>query len=256
MKKSFRTLVTTSVIALLLALSAIPGTAQTTTTDPTVLAAQTQQALLDAQLKIQQDQQAMLTGMLPSSSATPNSGAFTVTGSTPFPSQKLAYMQLQTVAKNLATDDTFKSVTGPVVLYDTGEVNNLLNYNALIATLTLLDGQATALATTYSPLNQKAKALQELHPSADSKKDFVPMLVPGLILGGLKTATDIIGMFRTNTSVAYNSYTADDTALIAAVSNELLIAKKTVYLPAQMPLSLSVDYASFHFHERSQWYSG
>jgi len=75
--------------------------AQSTTTDPAVLAAQNQQAIADAKLKIQQDQQAMLTGMLPSSSATPNNGAYTVSGSNPFPSQKLAYDQLNAIAANL-----------------------------------------------------------------------------------------------------------------------------------------------------------
>src|SRR5579863_8951597 len=65
----------------------------TTTSNPAVQAAQNQQAIADAQLKIQQDQQAQLTGMLPSSSATPNNGAYTVSGTNPFPSQKLAYDQ-------------------------------------------------------------------------------------------------------------------------------------------------------------------
>jgi hypothetical protein len=73
------------------------------------------------------------------------------------------------------------------------------------------------------------------------------VLLPGLVLGGLKTVTDIIGMFRTNTSVAYNSYTPDDAALVAVVSHELLAAKVPVYLPAQMPLSLQVDYNSSAF---------
>jgi len=46
-------------------------------------------------------------------------------------------------------------------------------------------------------------------------------------------------MFRTNTTVTYNSFTSDDVALTAAVANELLGAGKAVYLPAQMPLSIN-----------------
>jgi hypothetical protein len=199
--------------------------------------------------------------LLPASSATPNSGAYTVTGSAPFPSQKIAYEQLETIAQDLVRDcatkekspdnkdkcDTFKGVKG-VVMYDSGEINNLLNYNALLATLTLLKGQATDLNTAYSPLHQTAQKLETLQTKAYSQKDFAPMLLPGLVLGSLKTVTDIIGMFRTNTAVAYNSYTPDDTALIAVVSRELLAAgKDPVYLPSQMPLSLQADYNTSTF---------
>lgn len=213
------------------------------TTDPALAAAQAQQALLDAKVKILQDQQALLTGALPTSSATPNSGAFTVTGTNPFPSQKLAYAQLQGVAAQLAT--AMNGTSGPVVIYDQTEINNLVNYNALSATLDLLNTQADQLAKAYVTLHGKALELQKLQPSLQAKKDFAPILAPGLILGGLKTVTDIIGMFRTNTSIAYSSFTADDVALTAAVADKLLSAGKTVYLPAQMPLSIGGDPSNF-----------
>ena len=216
------------------------------TTDPAVLAAQTQQALLDAKLKSLQDQQAMLTGMLPSTSSTPNSGGYTVTGTAPFPSQKLAYDQLQNIAVQLVRSTPLASGAGPVIMYDASEVSNLLNYNALINMLGLLNDQSDSLAGAYGPLNQKAKDLQTLVPIAASKKDIAPILIPGLVLGGLKTVADIIGMFRTNTTIAYNSYTADDTALIAIVSKQF-IGKRPVILPAQMPLTLNVNYAGSTF---------
>jgi hypothetical protein len=260
MKHFLRRLVLASVTALA-AFFVVPARAQTTT-DPAVLAAQNQQALADAQLKILQDQQASLTGMLPASSTTPNSGAYTVTGSAPFPSQKIAYEQLKAIAHDLVrtcgvkesnpdntdTCNLFNEGKG-VVMYDSGEINNLLNYNALLASLNLLKGQANGLQAAYSPLSQAAKKLEALQAGAGAEvqKDFAPVLLPGLVLGGLKTVTDIIGMFRTNTSVAYNSYTPDDAALVAVVSHELLAAKVPVYLPAQMPLSLQVDYNSSAF---------
>jgi hypothetical protein len=261
MKKFLRTFVLTSAIALP-AFFVVPAGAQTTT-DPAVLAAQNQQALADAQLKILQDQQASLTGVLPASSATPNSGAYTVTGTAPFPSQKIAYEQLKAIAHDLVRPcteneinpgnkdncDVFKGDKG-VVMYDSGEISNLLNYNALIATLNLLNGQITGahgLQVSYSPLQQAARKLEALQNQATGQKDFSPTLLPGLVLGSLKTVTDIIGMFRTNTSVAYNSYTPDDTALAAVVCHELLATGVPVYVPAQMPLSLQVDYKSSEF---------
>jgi hypothetical protein len=214
-----------------------------TTTDPALAAAQAQQALLDTQLKIQQDQQALLTGSLPSSTATPNSGAFTVTGSNPFPSQKLAYAQLEGIAGTLAT--TMNKTTGPILIYDQIEINSLVNYNALSATLDLLDQQTDELGKSYVPLHAKALELQKLQASPRAKRDFAPILAPGLILGGLKTVTDIIGMFRTNTNTTYSSFTADDVALTAAVAAKLLSAGKTVYLPAQMPLGIAESSSRF-----------
>lgn len=217
-------------------------------TDPAVLAVQNQQAIADAQLKIQQDAQAALTGMLPSSSATPNSGAYAVSGTAPFPSEKIAYEQLQKIAKTLTSEALTSplpngSPTGPIILFDSGELSNLLNYNALMATITLLNGQATDLRTAYNPLHTAVVAAGKPAQASVAQKDFAPMLVPGLVLGALKTTTDIIGMFRTNTNVAYNSYTPDDTALAAAVSHEILAAGKALYSPSQMPLSLNSSYA-------------
>ena len=237
MNKLLSTLVVSTSMVLPVA-QAFAQTTGTTTTDPAVTAAQNQQALLDAQLKIQQDQQALLTGSLPTSSATPSTGAFSVSGTYPFPSEKLAYEQLKGTARTLAT--AMSNTTGPIVIYDSTEINNLVNYNALSATLDLLDTQANAQTAAYSELHLKAVALEKLQPAPESQKDFAPILAPGLILSGLKTVSDIVGMFRTNTTVAYNSFTADDVALTAAVANELLlVGKKTVYLPAQMPLNLS-----------------
>ncbi|HSY35596.1 MAG TPA: hypothetical protein VK814_07600 [Acidobacteriaceae bacterium] len=262
MKNLFRNLIISASIVFPTVLFLAPISAQTaSTTDPAVLAAQNQQAIADAQLKVLQDQQSSLTGLLPASSATPNSGAYTVAGSAPFPSQKIAYEQLKTIAKDLVRAcstpendldnkdicDVFTNVQG-VMMYDSGEINNLLNYNALVATLKLLDGQAADLQTAYSPLHQAVQKLETLQAGAVGHKDFAPMLLPGLVLGSLKTVTDIIGMFRTNTSAAYNSYTADDSALIAVVSRELLVSGNgPVYLPSQMPLSLQIDYTSSAF---------
>jgi hypothetical protein len=207
----------------------------TTTTDPAVTAAQNQQQLLDAQLKIQQDQQALLTGSLPQSSATPNSGAFTVSGSNPFPSQKLAYDQLNVIAAQLANKVT--GLGDNFVMYDQGEINSLLNYSAFTSNIDTITAQVTPLKNTYDSVHNSMVAnLQKLPAAAAPHKDFAPVLAPGLALGLLKTTSDIIGMFRTNTTIAYSSFTTDDAALAAAVAGALKADSKAVFIPAQMPL--------------------
>jgi hypothetical protein len=210
----------------------------TTTTDPAVLAAQNQQAIADAKLKIQQDQQAMLTGMLPSSSTTPNNGAYSVSGSNPFPSQKLAYDQLNAIAAKLAT--AVKGAGENFVIYDQGEINSLLNYSAFTSNIDTITAQVKPLKDAYDGVHNSTVAnLQKLPAAAALHKDFAPILAPGLALGLLKTSSDIIGMFRTNTTIAFSSFTTDDAALAAAVSGSL--TGKTVYNPAQMPLKTAGD---------------
>ena len=209
----------------------------TTTTDPAVLAAQNQQAIADAQLKIQQDRQAMLTGMLPSSSTTPNNGAYSVTGN-PFPSQKLAYDQLNAIAAKLAT--AVQDAGENFVIYDQGEINSLLNYSAFTSNIDTITAQVKPLRDSYDVVHNSTVAnLQKLPAAAPLHKNFAPILVPGLALGLLKTSSDIIGMFRTNTTIAFSSFTTDDAALAAAVSGSL--KGKTVYNPAQMPLKIAGD---------------
>jgi hypothetical protein len=211
--------------------------------DPALAALQAQQAQMDAKLKIQQDQQALLTGALPASSAAPNSGAFTVTGSNPFPSQRLAYAELLEVAKKVAQKVT---VTVPVLVYDQTEINGLVNYNAVSKSLTAVQTQVQRLQTEFSnildPEAQKLLALPKTHTPV---KAFAGILAPALALGSLKTLTDLIGMFRTNTSIAYSSFTLDDAALTAAVVNELVAANKKVYQPAVMPLQVTDGTSAF-----------
>jgi hypothetical protein len=228
-----------------------PATAQqtTTTTDPTLAALQLQQAYNDARLKIQQDQQALTVGALPASSATPNSGAYTVTGANPFPSMKLAYDQLGVIACTIA-----KAVpnTGPVVVYDQTEINSLVNLKALLKLLTFFAEHLDRLSTEFDRLDTKSKELQTIGKGGGEKL-FVGMLAPALLEGSLKTATDIIGMFRTNTSIAYSTFSPDDIALTAAVVQGLRSGAavppgcganpRVVYEPAVTPV-LALDETS------------
>ncbi len=228
--------------------------AQSTTPTDSVLAAlqlqqqrlEAQQAIMDARLKIQQDQQNLLMGALPASSATPMSGTFTVSGNTPFPSQKLAYDELLVIAENIAAKATSP---GPFIIYDQAEINSLANYQAATKVLSSMQTQVASLEDALNnKLKPHAERLLKLEPVGER---FAPILIPGLVLGGLKTASDIIGMFRTDTTIAYSTFTADDAALAAAVAAALLGAGKKVYQPAATPPNLTDGSSSFI----DQWFS-
>jgi len=210
-------------------------TATTSPSDPALTALQAQQAILDTQVKIQQDQQTLATGALPTSSATPNSGAYAVTGSNPFPSQQLAYLELKKISAIVAGK---ASKPGNVFLYDQTEINNVVNYYAVMKLLMTAKTQVGDLQKDFKDLDGKADRLLHM-PQDIAEKAIAPILIPGLALAGLKTASDLIGMFRTNTTISYNSYTVDDAALAAAVVETLKSDGITVYEPAVVPLQPS-----------------
>jgi hypothetical protein len=242
-------------------------------TDPRLAALQAQTAILtqqqqqmDATLKIQQDRQSMLTSMLPASSAAPLSGAFTPTGSNPFDSQKLAYDVLAKVAMTVAEKVT---ASGPVLIYDQTEINSLVNYKAVLKILKATQDQVGLLRQTFNdtvgpeiavlmarPRPAAPPAKMAISPAeigiasatlgiAPAALGIAPILIPGLLFGGLKTLSDLMGMFRTNTSIAFSSFTADDVAFTAAVVSALIAKQKTVYEPAVMPIEAIDDASPF-----------
>jgi hypothetical protein len=228
------------------------GQSQTpVSTDPTLAALQlqqqeleAQQAALDARVKMQQDQQALLTGLLPASTATPQSGAFTVTGTNPFDSQKLAYDALAKVAQTLAT----KVPAGPVLVYDQTEMNSLVNYKSVLKVLTAVQTQVAKLKGTFSnQVDPEAQNLLRVPTSTvpSAARSFAGILAPGLALGGLKTVSDLIGMFRTNTNIAFSTFNPDDVALAAAVTAVLVSNQVSVYQPAVMSLDATDNTSAF-----------
>jgi hypothetical protein len=162
-----------------------------------------------------------------------------VTG-TPFPSQKLAYEKLNLVAKEIAAEVITKvTAPGPVLVYDQAEISSLINYKALSKVLTALQTQVTTLRAQFNnSLDPQAQALLKLPKAEEAERAFAPILIPGLALGGLKTVSDLIGMFRTSTNIAFSSFTADDAALTAAVGRELIAQNIAVFEPSVMPLGM------------------
>jgi len=211
--------------------------------DPRLAALKVQTAILgqrqqqmDAMLKMQQDQQAMLTGLLPASSTVPQTGAVTVSGTNPFVSQKLAYEGLIKAADKVAAE---VKTAGPVLIYDLMEMNSLVNYAALTQILAGLQQQVASFKQDFSnSLEPEIEVLLAQGPATPAaQRALAPILIPGLVLGGLKTLSDIMGMFRTNTTIAFSTFGNDDAALTAAVAHALKTAGKTVFEPAVMPIN-------------------
>jgi hypothetical protein len=178
----------------------------------------------------------------------------------------LAYDVLAKVAKKVAEKVT---ASGPVFIYDQTEINSLVNYKAVLKIMTVTQRQVALLSRNFNenlgpeiavlmaqprpaaPLPKMELAPAELGITsaalgiAPAALGIAPILIPGLVLGGLKTLSDLMGMFRSNTSIAFNSFTADDVALTAALVHALIANKKTVYQPAVMPIEPTEETSPF-----------
>jgi len=231
------------------------NTPSPTPPDPVLLALQAELARMDVRLKALQNQQAGLTALLPASAATPNSGAFTVSGANAFPSQRLAYLQLQHIAARLVKG---LKLEGPVIIYDQAEINALMNYAAVMKVLGGSSAQVQQLRDRFDghlqPAAQRLLTLPKpavavvaaAAAAAVAPAAIAPILVPGLALAGLKTASDLIGMFRTNTTIAYGNPALDDAALVAAVVHEIHAkGAGATYMPAVVPASPADDASAF-----------
>lgn len=217
--------------------------AQTTPTNPALTNLQQQQAAMDARLKIAQDQEALATAPFPASTTQPNSGAYTVSGSNPFPSQRLAYKDLIAVAATVATAVEAKlkksESSNSVFIYDSTTISNVLDVIAAHRVLDVLDTQLKMLHKSFekSLASQISSLLTppQKPPRRIRERVFV---IPLAVMAGLETASNLLGMFRTNTSITYSSFSPDNTALTAAVSTQLLSDKYHVYEPSLMPPNL------------------
>lgn len=222
------------VVSVLTLGSAEAQTAPTIAADP---ALQQQQADLDARLKIIQDQQALATASIPSSTTQPNSGAYTVSGSSPFPSQRLAYKDLMALASVIAkaAEAKIPADSKAVFIHDPNQLAAVMNVVAVEAALKTLSGEVASLSsyvdgTLLPPVSTTAKPRLPSHAEA---KAFLPLLT---IMAGLKASSDLLGMFRSNTSINYSSFTADNMALAAGVTGQLIADGHSVYEPALMPI--------------------
>ena len=225
----------------------------TVATDPVLAALKAQHDLLAAQVAIQKDQQALFTSTLPTSNATPSSGAFTVSGTNPFPSQRLAYIQLGNIGAEIGERVAHAGVKA-VAFLDATEISALINYDTVTSVLMNLellankvkakfDGDIRPMVVTLSTLHDVASKRE--NASLPATTAMPPMLLPGLILAGLKTASDIVGMFRMNTNVAYSNFILDDAALIADVANALISKRVAAYQPALMPGAIAANMSRF-----------
>jgi hypothetical protein len=240
MNKYIRTATAGLVVSALTLGSAVAQNTPAITADA---ALQQQQADLDARLKIMQDQQALVTASIPSSTTQPNSGAYTVSGSSPFPSQRLAYRDLMILAGKIAGDvkPEIPAAAKTVFIYDPNQVAAVMNVISIDTALTVLNTQVTSLNDYFDANFKQQIATLEAPPHVTHhvESKFIPP--PLAIMAGLKASSDLLGMFRSNTSINYSSFSADNVALTAGVANQLVADGCSVYEPALMPLNLGND---------------
>jgi hypothetical protein len=125
-----------------------------------------------------------------------------------------------------------------VVIYDATEIAGLLNYQAFVMQLKFVND---VFRDRVRPPLVNAIRVAETEagiPHAAEAEALPAELIPGLVEGGIKSVIDIIGLFRTDTSITGKDFSPDDAALIAATAAALKTQGCTVYEPSVEPINL------------------
>jgi len=159
-------------------------------------------------------------------------------GDHPIEALVLAYRSAALVASAIAEQVVPElGLSKKVFIYDQTELNSILNYQAFRHQLDYVRSELETLKKALQvPLTTATKAKTAVKPTPGPK--IAPVLIPGLVEGGIKSVIDIIGLFRTDTTISSKDFTLDDGALIAATAVALTDKSCTVYQPSVHPLNL------------------
>ncbi len=174
---------------------------------------------------------------LPSQVKAPE-GTTNVVGDHPIESQILAYDALNKLAESIAGRVASRNPAA-VVIYSEAEINALVALQAFAAQLDLIATQLTAEIDNAKTAIANAKAA--VKPAHTAKLAAALELAPMVVGGALRSAADLLSIFRADVTLRYKDLTIGDIPLVAAVAGHLASRQQpvTVYHPALVPPGLS-----------------
>ncbi len=166
---------------------------------------------------ISEQKRKALTQSLPPSEAKPLEGKTTVDANAVIEAEILAYGAVATVAKALAEKVNDPKVNAPILIYYDKDITAVMALEAYLA-------QLKQLQNAYEHLPEAVKSGQaEL------------ALELGVATAVIKTAVDLLALFRVDTVVAGVQMTTDDLSLASAVGGILAQSGRKVYLTQLIP---------------------
>jgi hypothetical protein len=197
--------------------------------NPELVAIKSESAIVAEQLVIAQNRQKMLAMIVPSDLKPPE-GTLKVDGDHPMESQILAYRSLNQAANAIAAK-VLEAKPTQVLIHADADVSALFGLQAFMAQLDLIEAE-------FDKDIQLAKtALADAKTVADGQllaQAAGFMLAPMVIGTVIRSAVDLLAMFRTDITLKYKDLTIGDLALVAAVSGCLC-----EHIPVYNPTLLS-----------------
>jgi hypothetical protein len=163
---------------------------------------------------------------LPAATATPLAGTTTADSNVVMESQIISYKAMSEVAGYVGSQIRQKSGFSTVVVYNDKDV-------PVLQQLVTLKAQLDLLKRTYADLRTKPVSGQN-----GTESLAAGLLAPEVATTLLKSAADFLAMFRTNTDLKGNSFTPEESALVAQLPAQLG-SVKLIY-PALYPPRLLV----------------
>lgn len=166
-------------------------------------------------------------------------GETTISGDHPVESQILTYRSLEKVAANIVRRIQASSPPKTVVIHNEQEISMLLGLRAFEVQLDLIEASLRSeaesarrvLASRADRAAEKSKTITE----SAAGLTFAPLAINT----ALRSAAELVSLFRMDIAVNYKTLTVADSALIAAIASELAAKQVSVYQSAVVPRGLS-----------------
>lgn len=192
-----------------------------------------QTAILEQQLKQAEARQKLITTVLPSSDVKPLEGTVKIDGDHPVESQILAYHALNRLAKKIT-----EVVTGVkpkrILIHSEADINSLMSFQSFFEQMLLIRDELTSV--NKGAKSALEEAVQTLSGEARSEMVAVPFALAPVIAGAvLRSAIDLLSLFRVDVSLKSKDLTINDLALVATVSGRLVGSGVPVFNPSLIP---------------------
>lgn len=199
---------------------------------PELQALMDQNAILAQQVTAVQNQAKLISTALPSD-VKPLDGVTKTEGDHPVESQFLAYRAVQAIAQKIADDPSMPVANHTVVIYCESELNSLLSYQSFRQQLELLQTQMTQERDRAQ--TQLKTAQETIDDTARAFRDALPIVAPLLATSAVKSAVDLLSLFRTDVDIRSKDIPIADQALIAPLAAALAAKRVKVFHPSVLP---------------------
>lgn len=196
-----------------------------------------QTAILEEERKQAEARQKLVSATFPSSDVKPLEGAVKVDGDHPVESQVLAYHALNRLAQKIA-DIVAGKKPSRVLIHSDADINSLMSFQSFVEQMSLIRAELTGVNETATSALEDAKLTLSGAPMPAAEGALALGFAPLVVGAALRSAIDLLSLFRVDVSLKSKDLTINDLALVAAVSGHLVEKKIPVFNPSLMPPNL------------------